>query len=149
MAKSKLVLKEKYKGTIVKITIPKMGECEFDTNKVPESDYDQYVKMGFGHCFDTVEMTQPTEETETEETETEEVEEPTNTPLTRLDALADLVGKKRPDNPLRSRNQTPLSVEDFKILKLKEIKEIATEKGMEIAGAKKEEMIDFILSKIA
>ncbi len=51
-----LKLKKEYEGKILKITVPKMGEMTFDTRVVSQSNYSQYVSLGFGHCFDEIEQ---------------------------------------------------------------------------------------------
>ena len=51
-----LRLKEAFKGQVVKKTVNRLGTAEFDTNRVPASEYENYCRMGFAHCFDEVEQ---------------------------------------------------------------------------------------------
>lgn len=57
-----LVLKEKYKGSVVKKTIPKMGEITMDTNSITVSEYPNFVRMGFAECFEEKEQEEATAE---------------------------------------------------------------------------------------
>lgn len=57
MAKRKaLVLKEEYKGKVVTITDPRLGATEFDTTRVPETEYENYRRVGFAKCFEEVDQ---------------------------------------------------------------------------------------------
>ena len=93
MSKKRTVLrlKKEFENKIVTIDIHKIGKSTFNTATTPASEFANYQRSGFGHCFDEVEQVdatkgdieelkeamqaEPAKEVEEAEAEEEEVEE--------------------------------------------------------------------------
>lgn len=66
----KIKLKEEFKGLIFqRRCMPIMGEVIFDTNKAPESAYENYAKIGFDDLFEWIDADQAPAEVVEEATE--------------------------------------------------------------------------------
>lgn len=168
-----LVLKENFKGMIVKRTIPKMGEVTMDTNAITAEEYPNYVRLGFGECFEEKEqvdaseeelevlrekITKAPKESEEEEEEFEDMEDDDNEDDEEGegDELEDKSEKVLTDGDAladlegkeRPDNSTQkMTLEGLMVLDWSAFKEVAKQNGESIKGRNRETIAASIVEK--
>lgn len=168
-----LVLKEEYVDTIVSNVIPKLGLVTFDTAAVDQSEYLNYERMGFGHCFNEVEQ-EALSEDKVQELRAEELERQKQAKKgviveqdefeeedgdfegdefegERFDGekLAEVADDQNDEETEKETVERVLnSIEEFEAMDWADLKELAKKRGMSIGGrTKRESVINFLIGK--
>lgn len=168
-----LVLKADYIDRIVVRYIDKLGEIKMDTRAINSSEYENYVRMGFGDCFE--EVTQEdltgdslatakaeaiagmasegkTEEEEEEFEEEEEVEDDDDDDEdldnADLKEKAEVSAEDSDQKEEAPEEKAVSKIEELEALEWPELKALAKESGMEINGrTKKDAVIKFLMGE--